>query len=224
MTTHRGDSRRRYWVISANVNGPGTVADWVPVILRDRAAFMGSHGAPGDSARGKGRAADFNAVRTGAAVLLAHGGLREAGQRALVACGRVAGRGGCGRTPDRRPHRNCIRLDPFVPLDDDPREAGIDFRGTPYFGTAQPVAIFEVDPADARYPGNAALAARLDELLGGAARREAAGPAGIRRSELSRDCAEEYPVLTPAQPPACNQAGTAPRRRVRGVVRGKGRG
>lgn len=199
MATQRGAVRRRYWVISANVNGPGTVRDWVPVILRDRAAFMGWHGARGDSARARGLAADFDRVGVGDAVLLAHGGLREPGQRRLVACGVAAGRGGCGETPDARRHRNCIRLDPFVPLDDDPRTAGIDFAGTPYFGTAQPVAIFEIDPADTRYPGNAALAARLDELLGGATRGAAAGPAGIRRSDLSRDCVEVYPVRTPAQ-------------------------
>jgi hypothetical protein len=105
----------------------------------------------------------FTKIKRGDLILIAHGPMKNHGaERRLVACGRVAANqdkrdprlDGAGIT--YREHQYAT-LQPFLPLDEDPRRCGISFADTTHDGDQQPRAVFELRRDDVTHPGNKAL-------------------------------------------------------------------
>lgn len=147
----------RYWVVSANVNGPrhqNKLPAWIKIILNNHSVYMGY-----DSETSGGRV--FAEMSKNDVVLIEHGNRHQ-----LVACGRVTSN---KRATDPRVeglgHSQFATLDPFEPLDEDPKRNGISFKATSYDGAAVARAIFELRRDDTRRTGDAKLCDWLDQKL-----------------------------------------------------------
>jgi hypothetical protein len=151
----------RYWVVSANVNGRrSTLQPWIRMILLNESAYMGWSN---EDRIGK----VFAKIAPNDAVLIAYGPMTNHGaSRRLVACGRVKDNRANDdpRVPDLR-HSQFAQLHSFVPLNEDPAKNGISLKGTPFDGSNQPWAVFELRRDDPKHPGNSNLCDWLDQKL-----------------------------------------------------------
>jgi hypothetical protein len=151
----------RFWIVSANVNRKrSTLRPWINTILSKGTAYMGW-------AKDDSKGAVFAGIVPGDFVLIAYGSMRNHGaQRRLVACGKVRLN---KPTSDPRVrdlgHNQFARLDPFLPLNEDPADCGISLRDTPYDGNQQPAAVFELRPDDPKHRGNVQLCNWLTKKL-----------------------------------------------------------
>lgn len=156
--------RRRYWVVSSTVNGSGRtdLEGWKDLIQENRAAFMGW--GKGD---GKGEPF-FKDVQIDDVILIARG---RNDTKKLVGCGKVNSEAFKDRKKLRKPppkdwEFGAYRfLDPFVPLEEDPKNCGLSFNKVQDRG-AVPPAIYEIDLDDHRYTGNTKFCRELERLLG----------------------------------------------------------
>jgi hypothetical protein len=161
ISLRTGDQNGANWVVSANVNRQrSTRQQWIQAILLNESAYMGwSKNDP------KGKI--FAEIAPNDLLLIAYGSMKNHGAgRSLVACGRVKDNRAAKdpRVSDLE-HSQFARLQPFVPLDDDPTQNAISLKGTLFDGNPQPPAVFELRRDDTRHPGNSDLCGWLDRRL-----------------------------------------------------------
>jgi hypothetical protein len=153
---------------------------------------------------GTANGSKFATIAKGDFVLVAHGSMANYGiNRRLLACGKVSEIFNrrdtrIDRSEEHR-HSQYATLEPFVELDEDPKDCGISFKGTLNGNNPQPKAVFELDPTDPKNPGNQILCNWLKKKVNSSSQSKEGIDTGVviaKFVSIAESNTEEHQVKT----------------------------